>query len=208
MRRGAPDAGGTAPVRIAVLAYEGVDELDLFGAYVPLAKARAALPRPADLALWIGAADPEVAGSNGVRIHAQAGLDTVRSVTALVIPGGRGVAEACQDARYLAAVRDAHQAGAVLYAVCSGSFLIAAAGLASGRTLAVHARKRRELAALGSCAVADTLVRDGALCSVGGSRERRVKGVDLAFQVLRDWLPGAVEPVAARLETEPGEPAL
>ena len=199
-------AGGTLSVMI--VAYHGVDELDLFGAYVPLAKAGAHAPRGQGLAVAIAAAEREVVGSHGVPVRAARSLGDLPAANAVVVPGGRGARAASRDQRYVQALARAYRAGAALYAVCSGSFLIAGAGLARGRALAVHAAKRHQLAELGGCQVTESLVRDGRICSIGGTRDRRVKSVDIAFQVLRDWLPDAVEPVAQRLETEPGGPAL
>jgi len=195
-------------VHIVILAYPGADELDLFGAYAPLGKAAGHQPgvRPT-LTVAIAAANRVVPCANGARIYADVDLDAVRTATAVVLPGGHGVHAAGRDGRHTAAVADAYRAGAHLYAVCSGSFLIAAAGLARSRVLATHALKQQQLASAGSCTAVGGLVRDGRICSIGGSRGRGAKGVELAFQILRDWRPDAVDLIATRLEIDPGPPA-
>ncbi len=188
------------PLRVVLLAYDGVDELDLFGAYVPLAKAR---DQCRFLEVLIIGGRPDVRGSSGVRFDVHADLRAIADAAILIIPGGRGVRAATGEPEYIHAIASAAAAGVALYTVCSGVFLLAAAGITQGRTLAVHAAKRAELVDAGGCQVADRLVRDGMICSIGGSPTRGVKGVDIGFQVLRDWIPDVLTAVTARLETVP-----
>ena len=182
-------------VHVVVLAYPGVDEVDLFGGYVPLVKA--------NLPVLIAAADEEVRGANGALLRRHQSLRAVPGATVLLVPGGHGVHAAGEDPRYVAAVSEAYRRGAHLYAVCSGAFLLAAAGLTSGHVLATHASKQARLAELGRCEVVDGLVRSGRIRSIGGRRGHGLKAVELAFQILRDWCPAAVDEVSARLEYQP-----
>lgn len=195
-------------VNAVIMAYPGVEELDLFGSYVPLVKASGYLRVGRTLAVSIAAAESRLRASGGTVVQADQSLEAVAAADAVIVPGGRGVHAACRDSRYREALIRAHDAGAFLYAVCSGAFLIAGSGLAEGRALAIHQTKQRDLAGIAHCRAASGLVRDGRICSIGGYTERRVKGVDMAFQVLRDWASETVQPVADRLETRPGEPAL
>lgn len=185
--------------RVVVLAYDGVDELDLFGAYVPLSKAQLYCA----LTAAIASDHLLVQGSNGVGVVAHTDLEFTAHATAVVVPGGRGVTEAARNVHYIEAVRAASVAGAGLYSVCSGAFLLAAAGLTRGRAIAVHSAKRADLAAAGECRPARSrMVRDGNVCSIGGQLSRGVKGVDIGFQVIRDIAPGILQEVMHRLEVE------
>jgi len=196
--------GQAHKTRVIVLAYDGVDELDLFGAYVPLSKAQAYC----QLAVAIASERSVIHGSNGVQIHAHAGLEAIADATAVVVPGGRGVLEAGQSVRYVDAIRSAAVSGAAFYTVCSGAFLLAAAGLTHGRTVAVHAAKRTELIRVGkSRSSRSRMVRDGEICSVGGRRSRGVKGVDIALQVIHDVAPEVLRDVTGRLEVRPAPAA-
>ncbi|GGM53947.1 hypothetical protein GCM10012275_26380 [Longimycelium tulufanense] len=193
--------------RVVVLAYPGVDELDLFGAFAVLAKAAtvgaagAGDDGPA-LAVRLAAATSPVTASAGTTFDVGMGLDALAGAAAVVVPGGRGASDASADSRLLAALRMAAAGGTHVYSVCSGAFVVAAAGLAEGRHIAVHHAKRAQLTGVGE--VVAGLVRDGDLCSVGGDPAPSVKSVDLAFQVLADLAPDLVEPVSARTEIQPG----
>ncbi|MDX8031048.1 DJ-1/PfpI family protein [Lentzea sp. BCCO 10_0856] len=194
-------AATTAPVRVVVLAYPRVDELDLFGAYSVLAKAA---PR---FDVRIAARDEQVTGSGGVTFTAGTDLAAVESADAVVVPGGRGAVDAAADAGLREVLRAADSRGAAMYGVCSGTLLIAAAGLADGRRVAVHHGKRELLRAHPVGDVVSGLVRDGRVSTVGGDHRDSVKSVDLAFALLADFAADLVEPISTRMETRPGRRA-
>ncbi|WP_337832955.1 DJ-1/PfpI family protein [Pseudonocardia sp. TMWB2A] len=187
------------PFRVTVLVYPGIDELDLFGVHSVLAKAT---PR---LEVRIASQLAEVRSSGGVTFTVPHRLDEVRRAHALVVPGGRGARDASADGELVEAVRDAARGAALLYAVCTGVLVIAAAGLARGRRVAIHRGKTDLLHGYEVGAVAAGLIRDGPLRTVGGIRRESVKAVDLAFSVLQDFVPDLVEPIADRIETDPGD---
>jgi transcriptional regulator GlxA family with amidase domain len=195
----------TTRIDIVIVAYPGVDELDLFGVYAPLVKAGRYGAPGHELAVTIAAAQAEIVCSGGATVRRQAGLDATATATALVLPGGTGVHEAARDDRVLVTIRRAYHRGALVYSICSGAFLLGAAGLAMGRRVAVHAAKQELLASATGCEPASGLVRQGRIFSIGGRSEPGVKAVSMGFQLLRDLAPETVDPVAARLEITPRE---
>ncbi len=194
-------AAATAPVRVVVLAYPRVDELDLFGAYSVLTKAA---PR---FDVCIAAREEQITGSGGVTFAVGADLAAVASADAVVVPGGRGAVDAAADDELREVLRAAGSGGAAVYGVCSGALLIAAAGLADGRKVAVHHAKQDLLRAHPVGAVVSGLVRDGRVSTVGGDHRDSVKSVDLAFALLADFAADLVEPISTRMETRPGRRA-
>jgi putative intracellular protease/amidase len=192
-------------LRVAVVAYPLVDELDLFGSHAVLAKAAAAHP---GLSVEMAAREPWITGSAGVSIAVPRSLETVAAADAVVVPGGRGARQAADDADLLDALRAAAAHGATLYGVCTGSLVIAATGLAAGKRLAVHGDKHRLLTPYAVGEVSAGLVRDGAIVTVGGDMSASVKAVDLAFQLLYDLAPQLVGAVRARMELLPGRTAM
>ena len=156
------------------------------------------------LEVRIAASAPRITASGGARFGAQAGLEAVPAADAVVVPGGRGARSAAGDEALGRALRDAYAAGAALYGVCSGTLLLAAAGLTRGRRVAAHHAKRDDLPGSLAGEVTSGLVRDGRITTVGGDRRASVKSADLALQLLADLAPHLLEPVCARMEMEPG----
>lgn len=192
---------------VAILAYPEVNELDLFGGYAVLAKA-AELGTSAlgnhILDVRIVAPHRELSTSGGVRLAVAEDLDFLGSAHAVFIPGGRGAIAAAENEHLVQALHAATARGTRIYSVCSGAFLVAAAGLADGRTLAIHAEKQDALLAGGASGVASGLLRDGPIVSIGGDLRESVKSVDLAFQLLEDFFAGSTAVVANRMEVRQG----
>lgn len=79
---------------VGVLAYEGVEELDLAGVVAPLTKAAQCTQHNSGLRVLTAGPAPEVTGSNGLVIGGLRTLAALSSCAAVVLPGGRGAEEA------------------------------------------------------------------------------------------------------------------
>src|SRR5689334_17713710 len=120
------------PRRVVALAYDGLCTFE-FGIVVEVF----GLPRP-ELGVpryRFGVATLErgpLRATGGVTVRASAGLPALARAGTVVIPGWRN-ADETPPARLLRAVRAAHDRGARLLTICSGVFVLAAAGLQIGR---------------------------------------------------------------------------
>jgi AraC family transcriptional regulator, transcriptional activator FtrA len=108
-----------------------------------------ALPRPELEVPWydfgICSVDPGPVRATGpVRIAASRSLHSIERADTVVVPGWRDPAEV-PPARLLAAVRRAHGRGARVVSICSGVFVLAAAGLLDGKRATTHWRYTDEL---------------------------------------------------------------
>jgi putative intracellular protease/amidase len=191
--------------RIAIVTYNGVDELDLAGVLAPLVKAgEAGLP---DASLHT-----EIIGSSSFRGSSGLLITPVRNFSdqvdfstmdALVLPGGKGAATATQDAALSDFVLRARAGGVKFYAVCSGVLILRNLDLLKGLRIASHSKKRH-LLAMSGCKLGSGVIRDKWLVSAGGFNPGDgLKGVEIAFQILKDLAPGLVMPVADRMELWP-----
>lgn len=193
----------TAPeavaARVAVLGYEGVDELDLVGVFAPLAKAAACADHRPGLEVLLAGPYPLITGSNGLRLGAARRLGEAERCGVVVVPGGRGVQAAAGDPRLLTVLRNAHARGAAIFAVCSGAYLVAASGIGLSRA-AIHGGKHALLRSVTSAEIGRGLIRDGGVTTIGGGRSASLKGTDIAFEILRRFAPRCLECVSGRME--------
>src|SRR3954451_3783782 len=92
------------------------------------------------------AATPGPIGTKaGFTIQACDGLDTLARADTVVIPGWKVGTQPPEE--ILDAVRTAHRRGARVISVCSGAFVLAAAGLLDGRPATTHWMYAERLAA-------------------------------------------------------------
>jgi transcriptional regulator GlxA family with amidase domain len=190
-------------MRVAVVVFEGFDELDAIG---PLEVLRnAAAMGATDLSVELVALDgsAEVTGSHGLRVRTDGRLDPGRT-DLLVIPGGgwndRGAHGAWAEAErgdLPAAIAAASRAGAVVATVCTGAMLAATAGLIRGRPAITHHGAVEDLRASGAQVVEARVVDDGDLVTAGGV----TSGIDLALWLVeRHFGADLAEAVATEIE--------
>src|SRR6185312_7157683 len=124
-------------------------------------------------------------------------LQDVESCALLCIPGGFGTVRALEDRTYLANVRRLAGSARYVTSVCTGSLLLAAAGLLSGKRAACHWAWRDSLAAFGAIPDPDRVVRQGNIFTGGGV----TAGIDMALTVLAE-IAGADYAQAVQLGIE------
>ncbi|HWO12809.1 MAG TPA: DJ-1/PfpI family protein [Polyangiaceae bacterium] len=95
-------------------------------------------------------------------------LADVPRADVLCVPGGTGVTDALRDAEYLQHVRRLGAGARYLTSVCSGSLILAGAGLLEGKRAACHWAWRALLAEQGVRVDEARIVRDGHVLSGGG----------------------------------------
>lgn len=120
----------------------------------------------------------------GLRIEASEDWERIAAADTLVVPGWRSPEEP-PPARALEALRAAHERGARIVSICSGVFVLAAAGLLDGRRATTHWRYAEELRRRYPAVRLneDVLyVTDGQLFTSAGS----AAGIDLCLHLVRE----------------------
>ncbi len=144
---------------------------------------------------------PLVANS-GIKIIADAGLKTLRRADTIIVPGWSHQ-EVNPSATLLNALRRAHQRGVRIASICSGVFILAAAGLLDGRCATVHWAQAELLSSRYPAVNVDPTVLyvdDGDIMSSAG----RAAGLDLCLHMVRrDYGAGIANRVAQRLVVPP-----
>jgi AraC family transcriptional activator FtrA len=166
-----------------------------------------ALPRPELNVDWyqfgVCSLDPgPLQATGGVMVQPTAGLRALQHAGTIVIPGWRDADERPPDA-LLKAVRAAHARGARLVTICSGVFVLAAAGLLDGKRATTHWRyvgRLRELYPQVRVEPDVLYVDEGTILTSAGS----AAGIDLCLHIIRcDYGAEIANQVARRLIVPP-----
>lgn len=196
-------------MRIDILVFDGVDELDALG---PLEVFRNAA-ESVSLAAHLVTPEPqlEVTGAHGLRFRPDGTFTSGADV--LLVPGGGWQSRSPQGA--WAEVRrgvvptliaDARPTTTTVAGVCTGTMLLAQAGIIGDRPAATHHGAHAELAATGADVRRDRIVDDGDLVTCGGG----TSGIDLALWLVeREFSREVADAVAAGMEYprwRPGDP--
>jgi transcriptional regulator GlxA family with amidase domain len=190
-------------VEVAVLVFDGFDELDAIGPYEVLANAaqlgadlrvRLLTLRPAD----------EVTGSHSLRIRPDGSLD--EQIDLVIVPGGgwndraeRGAWYEAQQKELPATIARLHDADATIASVCTGAMLLSAGGITRSRPATTHHGALDELREQGADVVEARVVDDGDLLTAGGV----TSGLDLGLWLVeREWGVELAKKVEAEMEYE------
>lgn len=122
---------------------------------------------------------------------------------ALVIPGGFGVDDAMNDPDLMAFVRREGARAKYVTSVCTGAFILGAAGLLEGRRATTHWAYHDALTKVGAIPVKARVVRDGNIFTGGGV----TAGIDFAFTLLAEIAGEEIaKAVQLGLEYDPAPP--
>ena len=190
-----------SPARVIVVMFEGAQTLDATGPAEVFAAARAGA-RAAYRVVFASIGGGERTLSSGLRAATceLRGLRPGRGDTIVVAGGDEpAIRAAMADAALLGWLRRAARVAQRVTSVCSGAFVLAAAGLLDGKRAATHWAGCDQLARAFPSVHVDgnaIFVRDGAVWTSAGV----TTGIDMALAIVEDDLGRAVaDAIAARL---------
>lgn len=183
--------------RIVFVIFEGFQSLDLAGPLEVFQHA-ARLGAGYRCEIVAPAAGPVTAGS-GLTVQAGSGVADAdpAGIDTLVVAGGGGVDAASRDAALAGWVAAAGAGARRVTSVCSGVFLLAAAGLADGRRVTTHWARAEQLRREQPGVQVDSdpiFIRDGRVWTSAGV----TAGMDLALALVEDDAGQAVAHDVAR----------
>lgn len=159
-------------MRIAILLYENLAALDAVGPYEVLSR----LP-DADVITVGEHTGPVRADTRGLALHVDATLDQVPHPDVLVVPGGPGKALHLTDGPVHRWLRTADHTTTWTTSVCTGSLILASAGLLHGRKATTHHSAIDQLAHHGAIPTRQRVVIDGKYVTGAGVSA----GIDMAL---------------------------
>ncbi len=130
---------------IAIPMYDRFTALDAIGPYEVLSRL------PDARVTWLAHEPGLVRTDNGMlALEATAAFEDLPEPDVIVVPGGTGTRALLEDERLLAWLRGAHASSAWTTSVCTGSLLLAAAGLLDGVPATTHWLELELLGELGA----------------------------------------------------------
>lgn len=187
---------------VVALAYDGLCTFE-FGVAVEVF----GLPRPEMGDNWyrfaVAGIEPgELRATGGIRLAVDGGLELLAQAGTIIVPGWRGADEPVPQ-QLCEALQAAHLRGARVMSICSGVFVLAAAGLLNGLSASTHWRYTEKLQQRYPeiQVMPDVLYIDnGSVLTSAGS----AAGIDLSLHLVRcDYGQAAANSVARRLVVPP-----
>jgi cyclohexyl-isocyanide hydratase len=123
-----------------------------------------------------------IQADGGITFAGVVKLADVLECALLCVPGGFGTIAALEDRTFLTEIGRLGTRAQYVTSVCTGSLLLAAAGLLHGRRAACHWAWRDLLSAFGVAPDAARVVRDGNVITGGGV----TAGIDMALTVVAE----------------------
>jgi len=159
-------------MQIAILLYDRFTVLDAIGPYqvlsgIPGAGTVFVAEHPGPIRDEVGS----------LVLSAAAGLADVPHPDVVVVPGGPGQRDQMRDGSVHEWLRAADQTSTWTTSVCTGSLILAGAGLLAGRRATTHWLAMDELGALGATPAGDRVVSDGKYVTAAGVSS----GIDMAL---------------------------
>jgi putative intracellular protease/amidase len=181
-------------VQIVIPLYDRLTALDAIGPYEVLQRL------PGATVTFVGERSGEYRTENGfLGLLADAALDDVPAPDVVVVPGGIGCRQLLEPGPMHDWLRSAHETTRFTTSVCTGSLILAAAGLLDGLEAATHWSAYDELRALGAIPTGTRVVEhlDRRIITAAGVSS----GIDMALR-LSELLVDATAAKAMQLMVE------
>jgi transcriptional regulator GlxA family with amidase domain len=185
-------------MQVAYLLYDRFTALDITGPHDVFNSV------PGNEAVFVAEeAGPVRNESDTLSLVADSSLDEVTSPDIVVVPGGFGNRTLLEHEPLHEWIRDVHETSTWTTSVCTGSLLLAAAGLLDDAPATTHWLARERLAELGANPVPDRIVEHGKIVTAAGVSS----GIDMALHLVTKINgPEVAQAVQLGIEYDPQPP--
>jgi transcriptional regulator GlxA family with amidase domain len=170
-------------MEIGIVVFPDVEELDFAGPWEVFGDWSEHHPEDGVRVRLLARDDGPVRCRKGLVVVPEARLDDAGPLDVVVVPGGRGTRSLLADEEMHAWLRGHAEAGALMTSVCTGSLVLAAAGLLDGRPATTHWAALDELRAAGrdvDVREHERFVDDGSVVTAAGVSA----GIDMALHLV------------------------
>jgi transcriptional regulator GlxA family with amidase domain len=161
-------------MRIVALLFERFTALDIIGPYEVLSRLPDAVIR------FAGKETKEYRDPHGLVLRSEHSIQNIQNADVLVVPGGPGIDDILDDKEILDWLRSIHGHSHWTVSVCSGSLLLAAAGILNGRQCTTHWRRMEQLKKYPVNVRQERYVHDGKIITAAGVSA----GIDMALYLV------------------------
>lgn len=158
-------------MKIAILLFDNFTALDIIGPYEVLSK----LP-DAQICL-VGMEKKAYNDKHGLKIYADYSIDEIEQADILLIPGGFGIDTLLSNKEILDWIRKTDGTTKWTTSVCSGSLLLAEAGLLHNKECTTHWKRKAQLSQYSVTIRNERYVQDGKVITSAGVSA----GIDMAL---------------------------
>jgi len=184
-------------MRVGFLIFPEFTQLDLTGPLEVFAR----MPETETLLLWKSL--DAVPSDHGLHILPNGTLADCPHLDLICVPGGPGIGRLLLDDEVLEFLRRRAEKARFVTSVCTGSLVLAAAGLLSGCRATTHWLSREMLSMCGAIPVAERVVVDGDRITGAGV----TSGIDMALRVAAmAFGEDVAREIGLRLEYRPEPP--
>ncbi len=185
-------------MKVAIPIFDRLTALDAIGPYEVLQRV------PGAEVHFIAATPGEIRTENGrLGLVADLALAEIPEPDVIVLPGGIGTRKVMRDEEVLDWVRNAHAHSMFTTSVCTGSLVLAAAGLLDGLEATTHWMVLDQLAELGARPVSRRVVREGKIFTAAGVSA----GIDMALALAAELTsPEVAQAIQLGIEYDPEPP--
>lgn len=168
----------------AVYVFDGAEELDFVGPWEVLAMWASGWPDDGVSIFTVADAKGPITCAKGLTVVPDHTWDSAPPFDVLVYPGGRGTRSHLEDESILDRLKALHADEILLASVCTGSLVLAAAGILDHRPATTHWKSIDLLAHLGEgieVRASDRFVDSGDVVTASGVSA----GIDMALHLVR-----------------------
>ncbi|MEN3035104.1 MAG: DJ-1/PfpI family protein [Candidatus Methanosuratincola sp.] len=188
-------------IKVGVLAFPDLEELDLAGAWEVLGATRRLFREGIFKETYfeletVGKETGPVKCYHDLKIVVERGLDALPEYNVLFVPGGPGRLKAQKDGAILEAVRKFYESGKIVASVCTGAFILAEAGILKGKKATSFHTVVDQLSGYGACPLKERVVVEGNVVTGAGISSSLDVGLKLveivmgkdAAKAVSDWI--------------------
>jgi cyclohexyl-isocyanide hydratase len=160
-------------IKVGVLAFPDLEELDLAGAWEVLGATRRLFREGVFKDAYfeletVGKETGPVKCYHDLKIVVEKRLDALPGHDVLFVPGGPGRLKAQKDSAIQEAVRKFYESGKIIASVCTGAFILAEAGILKGKKATSFHTVVNQLSGYGACPLKERVVVDGNVVTGAG----------------------------------------